>query len=298
MEQLRIGLEWFLNPDHVPFLIGQELGWFADAGLDITLVAPDQHLDAMAAIESGALDIAITEPIHLVEDAARGRPTLGFARFLHTNGGVMFLERSGITRPRDLVGKRVQYPGAPGPGGLAIVSTMIEADGGVPSGLVPVNRGFHHVDALVDGDADVATLAFYNFEVVAARHGGHPAGFFALKDWGVPDFCQLVLVTSPDVFAARRAALGRLLAVLSRGMDLLHQEPARARSIYLRATGTAENDPLLSAIFDATVPCFTFDLTLSSDYFDGLAQWMAARGLIAAAPPTPWTNTLALAPRR
>jgi hypothetical protein len=100
------------------------------------------------------------------------------------------------------------------------------------------------------------------------------------------------------VFAARRAALGRLLAVLSRGMDLLHQDPVRARSIYLRATGTAENDPLLSSIFDATVPCFTFDLTLSTDYFDALSQWMAARGLIAAAPPTPWTNALALAPRR
>ena len=33
---------------------------------------------------------------------------------------------------------------------------------------MPVNNDFHHTDALIEGKADVATLAFYNFEVVEA----------------------------------------------------------------------------------------------------------------------------------
>lgn len=32
--------------------------------------------------------------------------------------------------------------------------------------------------------ADVATLVFYSFVLVEARHRGHEADFFALKDWG------------------------------------------------------------------------------------------------------------------
>ena len=34
MTNLRVALEWFLNPDHLPFLIAQEKGWFAEAGLN------------------------------------------------------------------------------------------------------------------------------------------------------------------------------------------------------------------------------------------------------------------------
>lgn len=294
-DTLRLGLEWFLNPDHVPFLVGLEKGWFDEAGLDLELVAPDAHLDAFEAIEKGTLDLAITEPIHLIEDRAAGRSAVGFARFLHTNGGVMYLESSGIARPRDMANKRVQYPGAPGPGGIAMVTTMIEADGGQAGTLTPVNHGFQHTQALTEGLADVAVLAFYNFEVVEARHLGHPARFFALKDWGIPDFCQLILVTSEVALEAKASAIQKLLAVLRRGLDFIHQHPDEARAIYFRRTETAPDDPLMSAIFAATVPCFTFDLSMSADYYRRLAEWMKAGTLIAGDVPLDqlWTNRLA-----
>lgn len=286
MERVRVALEWFLNPDHVPLLLGQARGWFAEVGLEVELVEPAEHLDPVAMLASGDLDVAITEPLHLVVDVAEGAEIAGFARFLHTNGGVMFLASSGIARPRDLVGKRIQYPGAPGPGGRAIVDTMIQADGGPPSAhtLVPVNRGFHHTDALLDGDADAATLAFYNVEVVEARMRGADARFFALKDWGVPDFCQLILVASRDTLARRRDVLRRFVRVLMRGADVLHQDPDTARAAYAEATGTDPHDPLGRAIFDATVPCFTFDLTMAPSYYAALGDWLVRTGQIGEAP--------------
>ncbi|HJK92446.1 MAG TPA: ABC transporter substrate-binding protein [Polyangiaceae bacterium LLY-WYZ-15_(1-7)] len=297
MITLRLGLEWFLNPDHLPFLVAQEKGWLKEAGLDLHLVEPQEHLDAAEAIQKGELDVAITEPLHLVEDRAQGRAVRGFARFLHTNGGVMYFAESGIERPRDMAGKRIQYPGAPGPGGPAIVGTMVEADGGrAPvDDFVRVNEGFHHTQALVDGKADVATLAFYNFELVEARHLGHDARFFALRDWGVPDFCQLVLFTTPRVLKDRRGALQALVKQLRRGIDFVHQHPEEARALYFRASGADPEDPLGAKIFAATAPCFTFDFSMSDDYFRRLASWMAERGLVASAPPpeTLWTNEIA-----
>jgi ABC-type nitrate/sulfonate/bicarbonate transport system substrate-binding protein len=206
MQKLRVGLEWFLNPDHVPFLIGLEKGWFEDAGIELELIEPAEHLDAIEEIEAGKMDIAVTEPLHLVEDRAKGHKVKGFARFLHTNGGVMYFGESGIKRPSDMAGKRIQYPGAPGNGGPAIVGTMIKADGGEydPNAFERVNNGFYHTNALIEDKADVATLAFYNFEVVEARHRGHDAQFFALKDWGVPDFCQLILITNEDTLDSKQ----------------------------------------------------------------------------------------------
>ena len=94
MKTLRIGLEWFMNPDHLPFLVGLDKGWFAEAGLAVELIEPQQHMDAIEAIEKGDMDVAVTEPLHLVEDAAQGHDAVGFARFLHTNGGVMYFAES------------------------------------------------------------------------------------------------------------------------------------------------------------------------------------------------------------
>jgi putative hydroxymethylpyrimidine transport system substrate-binding protein len=276
MQRLRLCLEWFLNPDHVPFLIGQELGWFRDAGLELELVEPQAHVDAADALARGEIDVAITEPIHLVQDHAAGRPVVGFARFLHTNGGVMYLRGRSIERPRDMATARVQYPGAPGPGGPAIVASMVAADGGAfaPERLQPVNHGFFHTDALAQGKADVATLVFANFELVEAAHRGLDAAFFALKDWGVPDFCQLILMTRPDRLAQQRAVFERLVAVLRRGIDMVKQQPAEAARLYEKRAPSAAGDTLGPKLLAATLPCFTYDLTMAPEYYDLLADWL------------------------
>lgn len=302
MDTLRLGLEWFLNPDHTPLLLAQEHGWFADADLELEIIEPEEHLDAVEAIEDGAMDLAVTEPLHLVEDRAEGRPVVGFARFLHTNGGVMYRVGEGIGRPRDMAeGVRIQYPGAPGPGGPAIVSTMIEADGGTAdaSAFTPVNNGFQHTDALVEDQADVATLVFYNFEVIEARHRGLDVDFFALKDWKIPDFCQLILITTPEQLAAQRGALERFVRVLRRGIDHLHQFPEEAWRVYMDRTDADPPSALTDDIFEATVPCFTYDMTMAERYYEQLEHWLRTRNLIEAPPGASayWTNDLVLPAR-
>jgi ABC-type nitrate/sulfonate/bicarbonate transport system substrate-binding protein len=296
MNKIRLGLEWFLNPDHLPFLIAFQKGWFEDAGLEVEMIEPEEHLDAVDEIEAGEMDLAVTEPLHLVEDACEGRSVVGIARFLHTNGGVMYFEGNGIERPRDMAGKRIQYPGAPGPGGPAIVGTMIEADGGTydPDDFEPVNNGFYHTDALLEDKADLATLAFYNFEIVEARHRGADAEFFALKDWGVPDFCQLILITSPELLDEKRETFDTFLTITQRGLDFAHQHPQEARDIYFQRTETDEDDPLMNDIFDATVPCFTFDFSMTDEYYAGLQSWMSERGLVERTLDADafWSNTL------
>ena len=107
-----------LNPDHMPLIIGIEKGWFKEESLEIEMIEPKEHFDALDEIENGSMDIAITEPIHLVQDRAKEQNVIGFARYLHTNGGIMYNKDKNIARPKDLIGKRLQYPGAPGPGVL------------------------------------------------------------------------------------------------------------------------------------------------------------------------------------
>jgi ABC-type nitrate/sulfonate/bicarbonate transport system substrate-binding protein len=296
--RLRLALEWFLNPDHVPFLVGLELGWFREAGIELELLEPKEHVDAADALARGEIEVAITEPIHLVQDLAAGRSVVGFARFLHTNGGVMYLAGRGIERPRDMASARIQYPGAPGPGGKAIVATMIAADGGAfePERLVPVNNGFFHTDALADDKADVATLVFANFELVEAAHRGLDARFFALKDWGVPDFCQLVLMTRPELLERERPSFERFVAVLRRGIDLIKTRPEQACAIYAKRTNMAADDALGQKLLASTLPCFTYDLTMPRESYELLAAWLVSSGQTSSLVDVSrsWDHRLAL----
>ena len=213
-----------------------------------------------------------------------------------------------------MCGATISYPGFPGPGGPAIVDTMVRADGGrceVPYGKH--DGGFFHTDALLSG-ADVATLIFYNFEMVEARSRGLDAGFFSLKDWGVPDFCQLVLFTTPQRLAEAKPALRRLVLALRRATGLIKTRPERARAMWdahtrPRLSWPARLNPLTmltrrrearaaAATFDATLHAFVNDNSLARDYFDKLENWLVetkqvdADAVSDAAPY--WTNEIAL----
>ncbi len=314
---IKIGLEWFLNPDHLPLVVALKEGYFADAGLDVTLVEPADHWEAEEEIIAGRLDVAVTETLHLAQDAAKGKPVIGFSRFLHTDGGVMYLKGNGIERPSDMCGKTISYPGYPGPGGPAIVGTMVKADGGVcAEGFGKHDGGFYHVGALVKG-ADLSTLIFSNFEMVEAKSRGLDAGFFSLKDWGVPDFCQLVLFTTPDKLNELATELRKLVLAVRRATGLIKSDPEKARKIWFQHTKTSRS--LLARLnprtarfrmrearvargtFEATLPAFVNDNLLAPEYWSALTSWLVKTGQIDHQPPRSpgaplayWTNRLAL----
>ncbi|WP_153730750.1 ABC transporter substrate-binding protein [Sporosarcina obsidiansis] len=298
MEKLIIGLEWFLNPDHMPLIIGMKKGWFAEEDLEIEMVEPEEHFDAIDEMKAGKMDIAITEPLHLVEDRAEGEDVVGFARFLHTNGGVMYMKGKGIERPRDLIGKRIQYPGAPGLGGLAIVKTMAEHDGATCSyeDFKSVNNGFYHTDALETDKADAATLIFKNFEITEAQHKGLKVDYFALKDWGIPDFCQLILITTSQVLSEREESLRKFTKVFRKAIDFIFEQQVEAKAIYLDYIKAGAEDTLAIKTMEATIPCFTYDFSMTDDYYSQLQSWLVETGKIKnpIQPEDFWTNHLSL----
>ena len=308
---IRLGLEWFVNPDHLPLIVAQTSGIFTSMGLKVDLVEPTDHWEAQTEIQQGRLDVAVTEPLHLAQDVvAHGESVLGFARFLHTDGGVMYNKRNNITRPADMCGATISYPGSPGPGGPAIVQTMVQADGKTDCPLDSYgkyNGGFFHTKALLEEKADVATLIFWNFEIPEARNKGLDVGFFSLKEWGVPDFCQLVLMTTPAVFDKRKHDFRKLVLAIRKAIGFIHQHPQQAKQYYrdyLQATNPASHmDPLQQVILEetltATLPAFPNDNMMSYDYYQRLMTWLVETNQVDRQvashidPSAYWTNEIA-----
>jgi ABC-type nitrate/sulfonate/bicarbonate transport system substrate-binding protein len=323
----KLSLEWFWNPDHLPFLVAQEKGLFMENNLTVTVIEPAdhfepvQHLSATGADAPDDLDAAVTETIHLAQDRYKlgEKKLLGFSRFLHTLGGVMYADakqsgsfkpRLKIERPRDMcqAGKqlRIQYPGAPGIGGVAIVKTMVEFDGGSckETEIIPVNEGFFHTKALMEDKADVATLIFANFELPEARSQGLDVSFFDLKRYGVPDICQLVLMANPKAIKKSTSKFRGMNRALRAAIDWIKLNPEAAKEVWYAKfppKDSAEKS-MMDDILARTLYMFPHQQDLSSEYWAGLEKWLSATDQIEkegswtrhwTSGPDYWTNDLA-----
>ena len=98
--------------------------------------------------------------------------------------GIMVLADSGITRPRDLVGKTVGYPGIPSQ--EAFLATMLEDDGATMDDVDLVNIDFNLVPGLISGQVDASLGAFWTHEPILAEQEGYPTSVLKVDDWGVP----------------------------------------------------------------------------------------------------------------
>ncbi|MCE3250909.1 MAG: Hydroxymethylpyrimidine transporter, substrate-binding component, partial [Geminicoccaceae bacterium] len=52
-DQLTLLLDWFVNPDHAPILVAQARGYFADAGLEVEIIAPSDPNDPPKLVAAG-----------------------------------------------------------------------------------------------------------------------------------------------------------------------------------------------------------------------------------------------------
>ena len=73
-EKLTLMLDWFVNPDHAPIIVADELGYFANAGLDVEIVAPADPNDPPKLVAAGQADVAISYQPQLHIQVDQGLP--------------------------------------------------------------------------------------------------------------------------------------------------------------------------------------------------------------------------------
>src|SRR5690606_5935093 len=104
--------------------------------------------------------------------------------------------------------------------------------------------------------------------------------YFALKDWGVPDFCQLIFITSPEIIEKRKKSFQSFMNIVRKAIDFIYDNPEEAKKIYHEYTNADPTDELNNAIMEATIPCFTYDFSMTADYYDELQHWLKETGKI------------------
>jgi len=170
-------LEWFENQTHIIFSVAEEMGFYDEEGLDMTIMSPG--MDSAAPIRSllaGQVQIAYTEPSYFVDMILAGHDLVAFGAFLHSVPHVWygFAETCAWESPADFAGLRIRdFRDFPQGMWLLKVLDMFGVD---PDEDVTFVGGQPGITPLEDGAVDVTEGYIVNepYAVVAA---GHDVGY-------------------------------------------------------------------------------------------------------------------------
>lgn len=281
-ETLTLLLDWFVNPDHAPIFVALEKGYFAEAGIDLEVVAPADPNDPPKLVAAGQADLAISYQPQLHIQVDEGLPLSRIATLVATPlNTLLVLDDGPIATLADLKGRTIGFS----VGGFedALLRAMLEPHGIRMEDVTLVNVNFSLSPSLLSGQVDAVIGAYRNFELNQMDLEGRPGRAFYVEEHGVPPYDELIVVARPD----RRddPLLRRFVDALERGIQFLVNHPEESWRLFLR--GRDELDDALNArAWRDTLPRFALrPAALDTARYARFAAFLEAQGLIEKALP-------------
>lgn len=291
-DRLQVALDWFVNPDHAPLIIAREKGFFAKAGLDVTLIPPADPAAPPRLLAAGQVDIAISYQPSLHLAVHEGLPLVRFGTLVETPlNTVVVLADGPVKSLADLKGRKVGYSVS----GFedALLGQMLEGAGIALKDVQLVNVNFALTAALLSGQVDAVVGGYRNFELTEIELHGRKGRAFYPEEHGVPAYDELVYLARRD--RAHDPRLGRFMQAVEQATLWLTNNPAEAWEIFRKTDGKLD-DELNRRAFADTLPRFAKrPAALDVGRYERFAAFLKARKLIDSVPPI---ESYAVVPRQ
>jgi len=268
MATIKIALEWFLNPDHLPMIAGVTTGKYKEAGLEVELIAPNEHYDGFEQLNSGEIDIHCNEPLHLYEHYFDGLKSLGC--FFETDGGVMIKEAS-IEKLKNNESLKITTPASndvTNKIGFEILKRYAQKEGFTldKENVEFIETDFYHIKNMKEGDFDGAWLCFYNFEGIEAEYENFPNLFIDGNSSPYPNFSALEFMTTSEVLESKKEAIDIFLEITSEMAVYCKENVENTKKLYY-TYAQEEPSELMDKIIEDTIP------RLDSKVESNLSRW-------------------------
>lgn len=192
LQKVSIRMDWVVSAYHAPFYAGVQNGFFKEQGLDVTVEPGNGSANVAQSIGNGNGEFASVDGGTMMQLAAKGLPVKCVMGYYQRNpNGVIYTQKSGIKKPRDLEGKTLALTNGDAPS--ALLPAFAKATGLDLSKVNIINTSAAAKNASVisgKADADV-TFAFQGVPII--RAAGVAANSFDYADYGVnvPGLCVI-----------------------------------------------------------------------------------------------------------
>lgn len=276
-EPLKLMLDWFINPDHAPIIVADQLGYFADVGLDVEIIPPADPSAPPRLVAAGAADIAITYQPELHLQVAAGLPLTRIGTLIETPlNSLIVLKDSGISSIADLKGKKIGYSVT---GFEDAVLTVMLTDNGVDaSDIELINVNFNLSSSLLSRQVDAVIGAYRNFELTQLEIEGSEGLAFYPEENGVPIYDELVFVAANTALEDPR--LSAFMEAIEAATIYLTNHPDESWQAFLKAYPDLDDELNRRAWYD-TLPRFSKrPAALDVGRYERFAAFLIERGLI------------------
>jgi putative hydroxymethylpyrimidine transport system substrate-binding protein len=287
-QPLSLTLDFYPNADHAGIYMAQKLGYFEEAGLDLSIGTPADPSAPLKLLAAGQSDLAISYEPEVALAHEKGLDVVAIAALVNRPlTSLIWLRQSGVKGVADLKGKTVATAGIPYQ--QAFLETILERAKLAPSAIKAVNVGFGLLPALIGGSAAAMLGGYGNVEGVDLRERDKDPVITPVDQLGVPTYDELVLVASRERLEAEPEKFRLFLAALQRGTDGAAKQPGAAARAVLEANHDLDAK-LTRAQVDATLPLLTARTGAQPyGYMDPqqwatFTGWMRDNGLISTLP--------------
>jgi putative hydroxymethylpyrimidine transport system substrate-binding protein len=281
-ERLTLLLDWFVNPDHAPIIVADELGYFADAGLEVEIVAPADPNDPPKLVAVGQADVAISYQPQLHIQVDQGLPLARIGTLVATPlNSLVALADGPIREIADLEGRKIGFS----VGGFedALLGAMLGHHGVRLADVELVNVNFALSPALLSGQVDAVIGAFRNFELNQLELEGRPGRAFYPEEEGVPAYDELIFIANTGALGDPR--LPRFIDAIEAATLHILNHPDESFTLFVEGRPELD-DKLNRRAWADTLPRFALrPAALDVARYARFAAFLEAQGLIDPPPP-------------
>lgn len=213
LKKVRLQLKWHHQFQFAGYYAAQKQGFYQAAGLDVELFEGSPQRLSLEKVLADEADFGVTDTDVLLA-RMQGKPVVVCAAvFQHSPYIMLSLAGRGVTKPSDLVGKRVMVSNNQGE---AELRAMIMLEGLPKDRIQLVPHTWNNRD-LIEGRAD-AMSAYVTVEPTQLRLAGTTPSIIRFSDYGV-DFYGDTLFTTESLIKRDRALVRNFVRASMKGWD-------------------------------------------------------------------------------
>jgi ABC-type nitrate/sulfonate/bicarbonate transport systems, periplasmic components len=252
--KIKLALEWFINPDHLPFIVGLDKGLYKKNNIELEIIEPEGHYDGFKELAQNNIQFATNEPLHLIEKYQKNICSIG--NFFETNGGIIFTTKG----YENLVNKKEIKITSPVSNPVTdkiandIIQRHLKKINKTNLNIKIVANDFYHIKHLKAG-FDAAWLCFENFEGVESKLEGLKVKKLYLEDVEIPNFCALDVFASKSFANTNKSLINDFKSMAQESIKFISSDLNYSRSVYYAYTKTTPS-PLIDNIIKDTIQRF------------------------------------------
>lgn len=285
LRKVSVTLDGYEGPENVGILMAQQRGYFAAAGLSVSIHSPARPARPVHDVIAHQADFGVTQEPQLALAKAKGAPVIGVRCLLHgPTAAMVWLKKSQIGGIAGLKGKTIAIPAVAFQ--EAFLANVLVHHGLALDDVKVEKVGYGLVSALVSGRADAIFGASWNLEGVQLEAQGLKPVVTRLRDIGAPFYDEFLAIARTDRVAKDPRLMQDFASAVGRGTAAAIANP-RAAAVAIEEAGLGGprlSRKTLEAEVAATLPLLSKSGYMYPEESLRLTDWMRDEGMMAESP--------------